>query len=327
MQVFEGWDYEEIIPPSSTTRTCSRSRRSPRRRTRLWAGTETSSRCGPDFRACWPRSPPGGSRDRPARYASTPPARSYARARQGGRRGGSARSGLDTSAATPGRPTRGPGHRRQSPWIASARRVGPGPGPRRCVLRPGGGLAPRRRAPRGAPRARRGEGRRGRAPSLEGAGSRPGDGGRARAVSRDGRRARGPRRSGARLRLLPARRAGRGRAPAWWRGPCGRRGSPTHLAVDLGGVRGLDYYTGLVFRVFTPGLGFEDGGGGRGYARSFAARAAAAASAPSWARPGGAPPRAAGRREAGSSPARRIQGGDLGAALSAAGGRRPRHAG
>jgi len=33
--------------------------------------------------------------------------------------------------------------------------------------------------------------------------------------------------------------------------------------VDLGEVRGLDYYTGLVFRVFAPGLGFEVGGGGR----------------------------------------------------------------
>jgi ATP phosphoribosyltransferase regulatory subunit len=35
------------------------------------------------------------------------------------------------------------------------------------------------------------------------------------------------------------------------------------LALDLGEVRGLDYYTGLVFRVFAPGLGFEVGGGGR----------------------------------------------------------------
>ncbi len=35
------------------------------------------------------------------------------------------------------------------------------------------------------------------------------------------------------------------------------------LAVDLGEVRGLDYYTGLVFRVFAPDLGFEVGGGGR----------------------------------------------------------------
>jgi len=36
-----------------------------------------------------------------------------------------------------------------------------------------------------------------------------------------------------------------------------------HLAVDLGEVRGLDYYTGLVFRVFARDLGFEVGGGGR----------------------------------------------------------------
>jgi len=36
-----------------------------------------------------------------------------------------------------------------------------------------------------------------------------------------------------------------------------------HIAIDLGEVRGLDYYTGLVFRVFAPGLGFEVGGGGR----------------------------------------------------------------
>jgi ATP phosphoribosyltransferase regulatory subunit len=35
------------------------------------------------------------------------------------------------------------------------------------------------------------------------------------------------------------------------------------VAVDLGEVRGLDYYTGLVFRVFAPDLGFEVGGGGR----------------------------------------------------------------
>jgi ATP phosphoribosyltransferase regulatory subunit len=40
-------------------------------------------------------------------------------------------------------------------------------------------------------------------------------------------------------------------------------GLADRLAVDLGEVRGLDYYTGLVFRVFAPGLGFEVGGGGR----------------------------------------------------------------
>ncbi|MDD5544178.1 MAG: ATP phosphoribosyltransferase regulatory subunit, partial [Acidobacteriia bacterium] len=36
-----------------------------------------------------------------------------------------------------------------------------------------------------------------------------------------------------------------------------------HLTIDLSEVRGLDYYTGIVFRIFVPGLGFEIGGGGR----------------------------------------------------------------
>lgn len=40
-------------------------------------------------------------------------------------------------------------------------------------------------------------------------------------------------------------------------------GAGRHFTVDLGEVRGLDYYTGLVFRIFVPGLGFEIGGGGR----------------------------------------------------------------
>jgi ATP phosphoribosyltransferase regulatory subunit len=40
-------------------------------------------------------------------------------------------------------------------------------------------------------------------------------------------------------------------------------GLGSHLAVDLGEVRGLDYYTGMVFRAYAPGLGFEVGGGGR----------------------------------------------------------------
>jgi ATP phosphoribosyltransferase regulatory subunit len=35
------------------------------------------------------------------------------------------------------------------------------------------------------------------------------------------------------------------------------------VAIDLGEVRGLEYYTGLVFRVLAPGLGFDVGSGGR----------------------------------------------------------------
>jgi len=42
-----------------------------------------------------------------------------------------------------------------------------------------------------------------------------------------------------------------------------RAGLGGHLAIDLGEVSGLDYYTGLVFRAYAPGLGFEVGGGGR----------------------------------------------------------------
>ena len=34
-------------------------------------------------------------------------------------------------------------------------------------------------------------------------------------------------------------------------------------SIDLGQVRGLDYYTGPVFRIYAEGLGLEVGGGGR----------------------------------------------------------------
>jgi ATP phosphoribosyltransferase regulatory subunit len=40
-------------------------------------------------------------------------------------------------------------------------------------------------------------------------------------------------------------------------------GLGARLAVDLGEVRGLDYYTGFVFRAYARGLGFEVGSGGR----------------------------------------------------------------
>ncbi|MGE0452264.1 MAG: ATP phosphoribosyltransferase regulatory subunit [Vicinamibacteria bacterium] len=40
-------------------------------------------------------------------------------------------------------------------------------------------------------------------------------------------------------------------------------GLGSRLALDLSEVSGLDYYTGLVFRAYAPGLGFEVGGGGR----------------------------------------------------------------
>lgn len=40
-------------------------------------------------------------------------------------------------------------------------------------------------------------------------------------------------------------------------------GFARHITLDLSEVRGLEYYTGMVFRIFVPGLGFEIGGGGR----------------------------------------------------------------
>lgn len=40
-------------------------------------------------------------------------------------------------------------------------------------------------------------------------------------------------------------------------------GLQRHVTLDLGEVRGFDYYTGLVFRAYARGLGFEVGGGGR----------------------------------------------------------------
>jgi ATP phosphoribosyltransferase regulatory subunit len=43
----------------------------------------------------------------------------------------------------------------------------------------------------------------------------------------------------------------------------GAAGLGDRVAIDLGEVRGLDYYTGLVFRVYARGLGFEVGAGGR----------------------------------------------------------------
>lgn len=42
-----------------------------------------------------------------------------------------------------------------------------------------------------------------------------------------------------------------------------RAGYQDYLLIDLGEVRGFDYYTGTIFEVFTEGIGSELGGGGR----------------------------------------------------------------
>jgi len=101
-------------------------------------------------------------------------------------------------------------------------------------------------------------------------------------------------------------------------------GLASRLAVDLGEVRGLDYYTGLVFRVFAPDLGFEVGGGGR--YDTLLARFGRPLPAVGFMlgldrvallleRQGKAP-------EAAPSPAVRVHGADLGAALAEARARR-----
>jgi len=40
-------------------------------------------------------------------------------------------------------------------------------------------------------------------------------------------------------------------------------GLARHLTVDLGEIRGFDYYSGILFRAYVPGLGFEVASGGR----------------------------------------------------------------
>ena len=40
-------------------------------------------------------------------------------------------------------------------------------------------------------------------------------------------------------------------------------GLADHLTIDLGEIRGFDYYSGIVFRAYVPGLGFEVANGGR----------------------------------------------------------------
>jgi ATP phosphoribosyltransferase regulatory subunit len=39
--------------------------------------------------------------------------------------------------------------------------------------------------------------------------------------------------------------------------------SGQHILIDLGEFRGFEYYDGIVFDVFAPGIGAELGGGGR----------------------------------------------------------------
>jgi len=42
-----------------------------------------------------------------------------------------------------------------------------------------------------------------------------------------------------------------------------KMGLARHLTIDLGEIQGFDYYTGILFRVYVPQLGFEVANGGR----------------------------------------------------------------
>ena len=126
------------------------------------------------------------------------------------------------------------------------------------------GCDARPRAARAAARAGREQGRRGRRRRARAERGRPPRvTRRAHPAHPSGRRPRGAGRGEARLRASPAARAPRSRS-SWSPTATSRRpASGDQLAIDLGEVRGLDYYTGLVFRAYARGLGFEVGGGGR----------------------------------------------------------------
>ena len=102
----------------------------------------------------------------------------------------------------------------------------------RAVLAGAGATGPRRGSARAPQRAWPGT-----APSLDGSGAGP--------------------------RVLSGGRGARSASCATVADALAAAGLGDRVAIDLGEVRGLDYYTGLVFRVYARGLGFEVGGGGR----------------------------------------------------------------
>ena len=323
--VFEGWDYEEIIPPlydyadvfagpalAAEDLLLRGPRREPARPAPRLHEPARQDRGGPA------RGPPGAD---PPLLLGRGAALRAAEGRAA--RASCSRWGSSTWAATaPARRRRGAGDRRRVPgrrsgvggWVLALGHVG--------RLR-----RPRRRVAASTPRASR------RCASA----SRQGRGGRARrrcaGVARPPRR---PRRSCASPRWpetsrvldeaaagLRASRRPRSRRSA----SCARvvealsaAGLGDRVAIDLGEVRGLDYYTGLVFRAYAPGLGFEVGGGGRYDALLGALRPAdARGGLHARPRPRGPAARAAGqrcprprRRRPSPSPAR-----DLGDALRA----------
>ena len=215
VHVFEGWDYEEIIPPLfDYADVFAGEALAPK--TYSFVGRDGSVLAlRPDFTSLLAKIAAGRLRDRPApmrlyysgevvRYE---PVRRAARA-------SSTRWASSTWAARPGPPTPRSSRSPPSPSSASARagwvlalgHVGVFGG-----LVEGSGLEGERlEAVRERIESKDAAGVR---RALEGTGLPPATASGAGAADRDGRRARGARRGGAGLRLLPARGAGGGRAP------------------------------------------------------------------------------------------------------------------
>ena len=204
---------------SSTTPTCSRARRSPRRRTRSWRATGACSRCGPTSPACSRRSRPAGCASARRRCGSTTPARSCATSPCGP----AARASSTRWASSTWEATRGP---RTPRWWRSRPSASSGSAP---GLR--AGARPRRAS---SPGSSRRPGSRPSAPEtlrerveskdpagvrqvLQGAGVSSGARGGARAAHDARRRPRGARAGGARPSPAARRPRQRSRSCARWR--------------------------------------------------------------------------------------------------------------
>ena len=215
ISVFEGWDYEEIIPPLFDYADVFADPGPGRARpTRSWAATAACSPCAPTSRACSPRSPPAGW------PTVAPPIRLYYSGevlRYEPPKAGPPERALPDGARAPRAATAGP---RDAEVLAIAARVPGAPRASRGYVlalghvgvfaRPGRALRPRAADALDAAARRGWRARTPRASSdvLAGAaGVRP-RGGRARAPHRPGRRARASLDEAARaLRVLRRRRA------------------------------------------------------------------------------------------------------------------------
>ena len=267
--VFEGWDYEEIIPPLFDYADVFADAGARRARPTRSSGRDGSLLAlRPDFTSLLAKIAAGRLADRRA------PIRLYYSGEvlryeppKAGRQSELYQMGLEHLG--------GDAAPADAEVLAIAAECLERWASRGCVLALGhvGVFArPRRRLPASSAErstllrdARREQGRRGRARTRWQAQRRAGRrGGRARAPHRAWRA--GSRCWTRRARAFarsPARRARRSTSCAAVADASPRPASGDRVAIDLGEVRGLDYYTGLVFRAYARGLGFEVGGGGR----------------------------------------------------------------